>query len=115
MSTTIETGPMQDDLSLLINNQSNRPPFQAPHGMSAKTYIAGTAQQVTDGDADFEAGADLIIEVQASPGLRYASFTGLNGAAVTYTKAALASGNLGYKLTLTAPAASVRSFILFDI
>lgn len=106
---------MQDDLSLLINNQSNRPPFQAPHGMSAKTYIGGTAQQVTDKEADFEVGADLIIQVEASTGLRYASFTGLDGTAVTYTKAALPSGDLGYTLTLTAPAASVRSFILFDI
>jgi len=103
---TVRTGAMVDDLGLIVNVQSPRPPFQVGAGILAKTYKVGT---------DFTSGDTLIFQVEASSDVRFAAFTNAKGVALAYTKAAATSVS-GFTLTLDAAVTTdVRAFIIFDI
>lgn len=102
-TVNINTGPMVDDLGLIVNVQSARPPFNVGIGIHAKTYKVGT---------DFTSGDNVVFNVKASPAIRFASFAGPNGAIKTYTKGALSP--IGTSFTLAAVTTDIQALIIFD-
>jgi len=102
----VRTGAMVDDLGLIVNVQSPKPPFQVGTGILAKTYKVGT---------DFTSGDTLSFQVEASSDVRFAAFTNAKGVALAYTKVAVPSVS-GFALTLdTVVTTDVRALIIFDI
>lgn len=103
--TFIYTGPMVDDLGLIVNVQSPKPPFQHGVGIHAKAYVV---------DTDFPSGNDVVFRIKNCPGVRYAHFTNNVGETVAYVKAAYAAG-YGFQFTLAAQATDIQAYIVFDI
>lgn len=102
----INTGAMVDDLGLIVNVQSPRPPFQAGVGIHAKTYVEGT---------DFNSADTVNIRVKNCPSLRFVSIMNAEtGAVVTHTITAYAAG-FGFNIAITAPNADIQVLIIFDI
>lgn len=104
-TVNINTGAMVDDLGLVLNVQSPRPPFGLPVGIHAKTYVEGT---------DFDDGDTVIIHVKNCPGIKYASVTDVKGAVITIAIAADTT-YFGYKITFTATAEDKQVLIFFTI
>lgn len=104
-TVNIDTGPMVDDLGLIVNVQSAKPPFNLPVGIHAKTYIEGT---------DFADGDTVNIFVKNCPGIKFASVTDVKGAVITIAIAADAD-TFGYKITFTATAEDKQVLIFFTI
>lgn len=100
----INTGPMVDDLGLIVNVQSPKPPFQAGVGIHAKTYVVGT---------DFTSGNDIVFRVKNSPGILYAQFLSHVGAVLPQAKTTNATYH-GFDLTLSAVTTNIQAFIIFQ-
>ena len=100
----ISTGPMVDDLGLIVNVQSPKPPFQAGVGIHAKTYVVGT---------DFTSGNDITFIVKNSPGILYAQFLTHVGAVIPQAKTANATYH-GFNLKLTGVTTNIQALIIFQ-
>ena len=100
----ISTGPMVDDLGMIVNVQSPRPPFQVGVGILAKTYVVNT---------DFTSGNDITFIVKNSPGIRFAAFVDNVGGDIAYAKSANTTYH-GFNLKLTGPTTDIQALIIYE-
>lgn len=101
----INTGPMVDDLGLIVNVQSPKPPFQTGVGIHAKLYVNGT---------DFTDTNDIIFRVRNCPGIRYAQF--LTEVGAVWAQSVAANAYHGFDITLAAvTTVDIQALIIFDI
>lgn len=102
----INTGPMVDDLGLIVNVQSPKPPFQTGVGIHTKKYINGT---------DFTDTNDIVFRIKNCPGIRFAQFLSEVGA--VWPQAVVANATYhGFDITLSAvTTVDIQALIIFDI
>lgn len=106
MSTTISTGVLNDDTGVMVTVLNVMPPYRKGIVEYCEYLVANT---------DFTANQDVIFEFEGHTKILHASFTTVNGTVVTYTEGAIGGGKVGQKLTLTAPAASIRARIVAEV
>jgi hypothetical protein len=103
-TVTFTWGHIGDGLEVLSNVQSPRPPFQRGACIIAYELVEGT---------DFDDGDTVVIEIPGIDTIQFASVVSAEGAAIAFAEAADSSGT-GKKLTLTAPDANLKVFIITD-
>lgn len=103
-TVTLNIGHIEDDLGLLVNVQSPKPPFQHGVGIWSKELIVGT---------DFTSGDDIVFSIEGTDKVRYAHFTSNVGATINYAETN-GSAPLRKILTLSSVTTNVKAYIVFD-
>jgi len=105
---TIKIGHIEDDPGEIVNVQSPKPPFQVALGQNCREYSIA--------NGDYASADDLDFDIAACDGIKWASFTGPDGAVLLYTESTVGSPLFGKRLALTNVTATVvKSFIVHNI
>ncbi len=103
-TTNINTGHINDDNNMILSIISQAPPFQQPIGIASGELVVNT---------DFTSGNDLLFKLPGTTKIRYAHFTGIDGATILYTEADT-TAPIGKTFALAARTANVKFIIIFD-
>ncbi len=103
MSTvTIEAGHVQDPEGTLISKPDPVFPFQEGVGIYSKKLAVGT---------DFISGDDVVIDIQHTDKIRYASVLTNTGAVKAYAEAASTNGR---KITISSATTDLQVLIIYN-